>query len=453
MQVVHSSSYVALFSLLCTSFVLLTATLRLFAGFRPVHQQKLIVLIELYVFWWFLLAVSTGFEGPPQLLVAPYFVTLFNAGTFLALLLNLAEDFVLEWRGSKEKERIVRVPGEEDGDPEVEVSANEIRDEALPTEPTERTPLVTHTRANPVDPKHEGEKQISGLWMFQFWLGVVFPVIWASQTVLLVMTSLGQTLIDGSAPSTVYLGMALIGFLVVLPLAPFLHAVHFNVTLSLALALVASAIWCLVAPPFTPTYPFKTFYQQLITLDANPVTNKVTLGGLPWVVPATVESWKPEGEVECGQSMEVMFRPNLRACVWEGHSGAEGMGLDFSILRTSMNHAILKVTGSNTRSCGVTFDKPVRSIGIRDAAAPSTTGQPVSEVVLMSRTWNKTFEIGIQFEGDLEGGTVYCKYADARPGMIPDFDDVLESIPVWATVTKGDSGLVVAKKNWTLPGI
>ncbi|KZO97083.1 hypothetical protein CALVIDRAFT_597809 [Calocera viscosa TUFC12733] len=450
--IVHSSSYVVLISLLCTAFVLLTVTLEAFARFRPVHEQKLIVLIELYVFWWFILAISTGFEGAPQRLVAPYFVTLFSAGTLFGLLLGLAEDALLEWKGSEDKERIVRVPGEEEGDPEVEVSANEIDvPDALPAEPTERTPLVT--REQPVDPVHEGESRISALWMFQFWLAVVFPAIWASQTVLMLMTALGQTLVDGSPPITVYLGMAIMGYLIILPLAPFLHAIHFNVTLTLLLLLAGSAIWSLAATPFTPSFPFKVFYRQVVTLDVTPVRNEVMLGGLPSVVPTTVESWKMSGEVECGRPLDVMFRPNLKACVWEGHAGADGMGVDFSITRISSGTAKLEVTGSNTRSCGVQFDKPVHSLRIADAAAPSSAPDSVNQLTLMSRTWNKTFELEFDFDQDMQGGTVYCEYADARPGQIPDFDDVMESIPVWATVTKGASGLVVATKSWKVPGL
>ncbi|KZT55476.1 hypothetical protein CALCODRAFT_472224 [Calocera cornea HHB12733] len=448
--IVHSSSYVVLISFLCTAFVLLTVTLRLFANLRPVHEQKLIVLIELYIFWWFLLAISTGFEGAPQYLVGPYFVTLFNAGTFFALLLGLGEDALLEWRGSNEKERIVSVPGEEEGDPDVEDRARDVS-QSLPAEPTERTPLVP--REQPVDPVHEGERQIFALWMFQFWLAVVFPAIWTCQTVLLLMTALGQTLVDGSAPITVYLGMAFFGYLIVLPLAPFLHAMHFNSTLTLALLLLGSGIWCLAAAPFTPSFPFKTFYRQVVTLDSNPVRNEVMLGGIPSVIPATVTSWKPSAEVECGSSLDVMFRPNLVACVWEGHAGAEGMGVDFRVTRTSSGTAKLEVTGSNTRSCGVQFDKPVHSLRIADAAAPSSTPDKVDQVALMSRTWNKTFELEFDFDQEMQGGTVYCEYADARPGQIPDFDDVMESIPVWATVTKGSSGLVIARKSWKVPGL
>ncbi|EJT98766.1 hypothetical protein DACRYDRAFT_118549 [Dacryopinax primogenitus] len=451
--IVHSSSYVVLLSLLCTSFVLLAVTLRLFASIRPVHQQKVIVLIELYVFWWFLLAVATGLEGPPQFLVAPYFVTLFYSGTLFGLLLGLAEDTVLEWRGDKEKERIVRVPGQFEGDPEVEVSGNDLHDDALPDEPTERTPLVTRTQPEPVNPLQEGERQISGLWMFQFWLAVVFPAIWASQTVLLVMTSMGQTLVDGNPSIPAYLSIALLGILIILPLAPFVHPIHLNVTWALLLVLVGSTIWCLFAAPFTPTYPFKVFYQQEITLDVIPIKDQVMLGGLASIAPATVKEWKPEGEVTCEQDMEVKFRPNLRACTWEGHDGAKGMGVEYSITRTGPVSARVAITGSNSRVCGVLFNSPVRSVVIASAAPATSPLDSVNQILLHSRTWDRTFEIDFEFEQDLEGGSVWCEYADPRPGQIPDFDEVLQSIPVWATVTKGYSALVVAKKSWALPGL
>jgi len=248
--------------------------------------------------------------------------------------------------------------------------------------------------------------------------------------------------------------MAVFAFFVVLQLAPFLHVINFSVTITLLLALAGSTLWCLFAPPFTPSYPFKAFYRQTVSLDTTPVRNEVMLGGISeWVEETVLSGWKSESEVTCGQSMDVMFRPGLKACVWEGTSAAEGMGVDFVFTLTGRSTARLRITGANTRSCGVRFDKPVKDIWIRDAAPPTAALPGVNNLALMSRTWNRTFELEFSFPEDMEGGSVYCEYADARPGQIPELDDVLASIPVWATVTKGGSGLVIASKSWKLPGL
>jgi len=156
--------------------------------------------------------------------------------------------------------------------------------------------------------------------------------------------------------------------------------------------------------------------------------------------------------VRHGQDIVVAKR-GLEVCSWEGEAGAEGMGVDYSVTRTGRSSAALKLTGSATRVCGVEFDKPVQDLRISGAAPPKSPLDDLSSIVLFSRTWNRTFELEFSFSDELTGGSVYCEWADARPGRIVELDDVLASVPVWVAVTKATSGLVVGRKSWTLPGL
>lgn len=160
-------------------------TLEVFSYFRPLPQQRSVVLLESFVFWWILLVVDTVFIGNLKL-GALYFFTFFYAGTLAALVVGLLEHFELPASlPTKERRKAVNnvMNGEEGG----------LTDE--------RTPLLGQNGRTLKKEDVDEDNQI-GLWLIQFLLSVPFPVILASQLAIVFLHALRQGLTDGTSPSS-----------------------------------------------------------------------------------------------------------------------------------------------------------------------------------------------------------------------------------------------------------
>ncbi|KZO98499.1 hypothetical protein CALVIDRAFT_548928 [Calocera viscosa TUFC12733] len=448
--VIHSSSYIVGIALLCTAYLTLFVVLGLLSYYRPVHQQKLIVMLEVYFLWWVLLVVATAFTGPPLNLVSVYWVTFFNAGALFALILALMESMIVEYTGKRQLVPAETLPTETD-------NGDAPEDGEMPTE---RTPLVAPAR--PINEEDAGEEQIPAFWFLQYAITLVFPVIWAVQTALLLMTALSQTLIDGSSPMIVYMSLGVVCLLIVLPLAPFMHKLQSSIALFLLLILVLTGTYSLFALPFTATFPLKIYFQQSLDLDTG--SNRVTLVALPgmiapFVAPSIPDAWRKEVQCELLTS-----RPGLESCTWDSGlvpnvaPGSPSEWMEVTVLRTGATAARLVVKGENTRMCKLEFDSPISGVAVTGAAVtlPSADRpmpeEGVSTLALWSRTWAKEFTVDVSWEGGGEmSGRVACGWADMSAGNIPALDEVNEFIPRWVLSNKLSESLVEVSKRFAVP--
>ncbi|KZT61666.1 hypothetical protein CALCODRAFT_514563 [Calocera cornea HHB12733] len=448
--VIHSSSYIVGISLLCTAYVTLFAILGALSYYRPVHQQKLIVMIEVYALWWVLLVVATVFTGPPFNLVSVYWVTFFYAGALLALVLALLESMIVELTGKRRLVPAETLPTEtDDGD------VNEDGDM-----PTERTPLVASAR--PVSEEDAGEEQIPAFWFLQYLITLVFPVMWAVQTVLLLMTALSQTLIDGSSPMIVYMSLGFTCLLIVLPLAPFMHKLQSSIAVFLVLILALTGTYSFLALPFTATYPLKIYFQQNIDLDTG--SNRVALVALPGMVAPLVAPSIPDAWRKGVQCEMLDIRPGLESCSWDSGlvphvaEGEPAEWMSANITRTGPRAARIAVRGENTRMCKLEFDAPISAAAVTGAAvALPSADRPMPEegvttLALWSRTWAKDFTVDVEWDGGGEmSGRVACGWADMSAGNIPALDEVNEFIPLWVLSNKLSESLVEVSKSFAVP--
>ena len=173
-----------LFACLATSYIGVYVTIHLLDHFRPIPQQRSVILLESFVFWWIFLLVDTILIGTKKL-GGLYFVTFFYSATTAALILGLLEHFELP------PAIRTRLSGR------ARTSWTNNRQEAIEgDEPTEQTPLMQngHTKANDTDESNE-----LGLWFIQFLLAVPFPLILISQVALMLVNGLNQTLADGNS--------------------------------------------------------------------------------------------------------------------------------------------------------------------------------------------------------------------------------------------------------------
>ncbi|KAG9008291.1 hypothetical protein FRB94_013453 [Tulasnella sp. JGI-2019a] len=359
---------------------------------------------------------------------------------------------------------------------------------------TERTPLIPPEAEDYVQ-LATGVKDshwTTPLWGVEFTLATVFPVLLILQLALSLLTALGETLADGNSPIFVYVATAFFSVLIVLPLAPFIHKIQKLVPVALVLILIINVGYTMLTFPFSPAAPLKVYFQQTLDLDRGSLgeNNTVTLVGVKeylrdYVVPSIPSGWdaarRGNGTVNCGSAGE--RKAGLVACSFEGLKPRvspamnknltilkRGAGkendvkspstppnphtkelLSFSTTRIDASTGRITIKGANARACRIYFDRPVTSVRVDGGNKKMQNGYAmppdgVNEVRLWSRTWNRTFDVEVGWEGkvmsETVSGRVACEWAEMREERIPALDEIVSFLPTWAVVSKLNDGLV-----------
>ncbi|KAH8119687.1 Zn-dependent exopeptidase [Phellopilus nigrolimitatus] len=445
--IIYSSATAVLISTLTLSLLSFYAVLALFAFFLPVPQQRSTVLLESYIFWWILLVIDTVAIGRSQI-GGLYFVTFFYAGTLVALLLGLLEHFELPSarRGSRNGNAAV--------------IDNEYRSEGDDTAhevSSERTPLLAQNGRGIKKSEIDEDNEI-GLWFIQFLLAVPFPVILITQVGLLLVNALSQTLADGSSVTTVYIAVSFVSIISFVPLLPFIHKLHRFIPYTLVLVLVVTTTYNVFSFPFSENSPLKVFFQETINLDSD--ANFVQLSGVnPWLENSIVSELPSAWDNNRNCSTTDPLRANIPSCTWPGlpphvAAGQPSSWLRVNATQTAPGAGLLSIAGVGSRSCRVYFDTPaglarVRGSGGRVQAPFPLAKSGVDELRLWSRTWERTFEVSVAWEGGAPmSGRVACEWAEQTG--IPALEEVVSFLPKWARVTKRTDGLLEVSKSFTL---
>lgn len=315
-------------------------------------------------------------------------------------------------------------------------------------EPSESTPLNQE-----IDSEHSGYTENGGQrsatkhldidhggkldwWLLQFIFIVPAPVIMLAHIANMTLDATSQTLADGNSKVAgmspllffhvnsnsihsytlpVYALASFIGFLLIIPLAPFSFQIHRSVGSMLLLLFVMFYLWAAFwSFPFDINTPLKIYFQQTVQLQGAVVSKSSLLGssisGDPIVLPASAFSGPvirevvtsfhgaPEylrgdvvvtlpsaqgKQVECLKSR---VKPGLAACSWPSgddmipqpgsapervallnitnmtstsllHPDAFGSTKFFhaEVLRTSPTSARITIQGRNTRNCRLYF--------------------------------------------------------------------------------------------------
>lgn len=272
---------------------------------------------------------------------------------------------------------------------------------------------------------------------------------------------INRTPADGNAPLPIYLIIAVLTTLLLLPLTPFLHRFVYQIPTFLFLIFIGCLIYNLLAFPFSRDARLKVYFVQ--TVDLNTGANNVTLTGIDgYLQDIIAEIPSAAGQaLHCsGQNPEDPRRSGLRSCSWTGpaphvvpasaspapYSNRTGYKswIDYKITHTN-NSALLTFHGLNTKACRLHFNHSVSSVHIHDAAPP-VGSDGSSQVRLFSRDWDKEFSVNVTWaEEKAKGqkGKVVCLWSDAnQKGVIPAWDEVRAFAPVWAVGTKASDGLV-----------
>lgn len=511
--IIYSSQY-AVWSMMLSAWLFVAwFGFRAIDFVRPTALHRAYSFLWMYIGGWMALVVATVFEQSKKL-AGVYFIVFYFCGIFLATLISFAELFALPRKseyaeiaeryynrstvsprsGSISSSRLLAPSREE----HVQESADQ--EEADDEEPTESTSLMRGGR-HPTFANYTGTGQgrepddhddaVDGqdpssafgdeqrwsasmptwIWLLQFILLAPFIVILVGQIGLLLTSATHQTGADGNSVLLVYIAIAILSTLILLPLAPFLHRFTYHVPTFLLLVLIGTLIYNLVAFPFSNNNRLKFRFVQTIDLESG--INEVTLSGIRH--PYLKDTIKNVPSA-AGQDLNCAKDPNgpLGKCSWIGlpprvignthpdlppEVGYRDW-LSFNVARIEgQNEARFHIVGRNTRACKITFDSPISDFSV-DGAGHESRFQSVpdggsSEVRLWSRTWEKPWDVNIKWENhDGEGGLngkVVCLWSDVNEtGVIPAFEEIKRFTPDWVAITKLRDGLVEGSKPFMI---
>jgi hypothetical protein len=514
--IIYSSEYAVWAMMLAAWFSISWFLSTMADKVRPTALSRMYTILWIYVISWIALVFVTVGENNFNI-ASGYFMVIYNASVFLALLISYLELLALP----KKKKYVEHVAGAASAPSTrpASISSRRLLDEAEEQPATsegeheevnERTGLLrgrerktknTFARfggrrnqdANSVlsvteDPllvKAYGNEQAwSGslprwTWILQFLILAPINIILVGQIALFITSALHQTPADGNSVLNIYLLMAALTVLLMLPLSPFLHRFTYHLPTFFFFIFVGCLIYNLLAFPFSREARLKHYFVQNIDLDNG--NNTVQLTGVEGYVEAIVDELPSVAgqTLTCGQPDDPR-RAGLQTCRWEGLApnvvpdteSSSSLGshkknpyldwVEYNI-STSGEEASISFRGLETKNCRLLFDTPVNSYHIsnttervhikpKPSRGEDRSRAGMTELRLFTREWEKDFRVNVTWaDGEPKGktGKVGCMWSDAnQPGVIPALDEIWRFEPVWSVVSKGGDGLVEGWRDW-----
>ncbi|KAK7038111.1 peptide hydrolase [Favolaschia claudopus] len=467
--IVYSQPTLVLVSAFTLAYLSLVAVVRPNSNHLP-EKQKHVMFLQSYIFTWILLVAATVAVGSG--VGGVYFVTAWNLVVLVACVIGCIEN-LLGAQGSSDVHHVHYAPlprhdDEEHPEPEADAEA------------TETTPLIRPI----LRPKEESGA--IGWWILQLVLAISVPVILVAHITILLVAATSQTMVDGSSATTVYVAIAVLVFMIALPVVPFTFKTHSTIAYLFIIFFILSTAANLLMFPFSQTDPLKVYFQQTVDLGniSSPFPQVIqattSLTGVHHYVKDLIVPKLPSSigqNVTCGQT-GLTRQVGLETCSWnsqllpspDGRSHISPVmrsrWMDPIVTRLSDHSARIRVRGINTRGCRLYFDNKRitrhKALGWEDDIIPQfpPPADGVNQLYLWSREWEPTFTVDVEWEGDesLEG-RVACEWAeyesgsigvDSTTGKIPALEEVLTFFPQWATVTKALDGLVEAYVRFSI---
>lgn len=508
--IIYSSPY-PVWSMIISAWVFIMWFLSRMADFlRPSAFHRVYALLWMFGGCWLILVVVTVLEQRLKI-ASGYFVLFYFAAISLAAMISLLELFGLprksafadevenhadETSPNPQPDSITNEGPSADDQPEHETNHDgEVEEEATESTsllPNERQPTFARYAAPHPDPQgaeptaveKSKDRRVYGFeqpwswalptwtWVLQFLLIAPIVIILLGQMGLLLISALHQTLADGNAALTVYIGVAVFAILIFAPLGPFLHRYTYHIPVFLLLVFAATLIYNLVAFPFSANNRLKLFFLQKVDLDTG--LNEVSLTGVGGVYLSQVIRSLPSLAGQTPECSKSLLRKDLTQCGWQGipprvvkntqpevpPSLGYSDWLSFNITRNSTKtEARFHVWGRNTRACKIQFKRPISDFRVdgagEDKRISRVSKNGCKEIRLWSRTWEKAWNVDVMWEVDEDredhgnglDGRIVCLWSDDNEtGAIPAIDEVRHFAPEWVAVQKLADGLVEGSK-------
>ncbi|KAL9015560.1 MAG: hypothetical protein Q9185_007051 [Variospora sp. 1 TL-2023] len=461
--IVYSSPY-AVWSMMLSAWVFVAWFFACSLDYlRPSALARLYSLLWLFAISWVIL-VAVAVVEKRQHIAGGYFLVFYFATIFLATLISLSELFRLppkseyaeeispsnigETRSHRSQsiasgQRLAQASEEQQRPEDNEHQNAEEDDEA-----TERTSLLRNDRHTTFAHYHQqnttasaehaldegkerkvylGEQAWSWslptwLWLLEFLLLSVFPIILVGQVSLLFTSSIHQTLADGNSTLLPYIATAALTILLLVPVSPFIHRYTYHIPTFLLLVFIGTLIYNLLAFPFSPNNRLKIYFDQRVDLETG--INTVSLTGIktgPYL--GNIAASLPSTAGQPISCVDSTTRQGLQVCSWHGlapkvvpipppalgippHLGyADWLSVKVGRTNstTARNEALITLSGKNTRACKLVFDTPVSDFSVAGAGEDDARFDKVpqggsKEIRLWSRTWEKPWRVTVRWD-------------------------------------------------------
>ncbi|KAH8981758.1 hypothetical protein EDB86DRAFT_416246 [Lactarius hatsudake] len=483
----HSHPVATSLSAFSLAYLSLAIPLQLAQRLRPIppSRQRSIILVELYGLTWVLLATIT-FLTQRVVIAGLYWIALWNASLLVAAVLGAFEGL---W-GTGKAGRIVLPRDESDGDGEGEEDSHPRRwhQQRDGSETSETTPLLRRT-----SPSHSlvldetAQDKAFFWWIFQFMISTTAPVVNLATIYTIWIGAMPQTIPDGGWVGIVYAPISLLCFLILLPLAPFVHKVHRALTIVVLLVFISSTAYAWIATPFTPNTRLKVYFAHQVELTnvtatapspqlVRAITQLNLIGGYGPRLATTLPSSRHYGDdssEKCGAGelgptkCEWVVPPVLHPSI---PGAKEDPWLVANVTRRGPASLRVEIEGMQTRACRIYVDSHsiqryrARTIGSPQMEwsafdIPASKERDIHLLALWARSWDtKKFQADLELDAGFEegeeepiAGRVSCLWNDGPGGaLIPALDEARAFLPEWVAVTKAGSGLVEASSGFVL---
>ncbi|KAG8630154.1 hypothetical protein KVT40_001773 [Elsinoe batatas] len=320
--IIYSSPYVVWSMMLATHIAVSWFMLALLAAVRPTALSRLYTLLWLYIVSWVIL-LAAAIASARYDIAGSYFVLIYNLTVLLSLHISYMDLFALPSKSQYAARVNIGASRRPSHDPQPQTSSRPTSRAANETDdPTERTSLLSPTSARPRDrqtfarynqrrpshdpsiitaeeeaedsrpdlassPPYENEQVWSGpipkwTWILQTLLLLPLNLVLIGQVALLLTSALDQTPADGNDVLTIYMFIAGLTVLLLLPSYTVLNRFIWQLPTLIFFIAIGTAIYSLLGEPFTREARLKVFFVQRIDLDSG--RNIVALNGLPGYV-------------------------------------------------------------------------------------------------------------------------------------------------------------------------
>jgi hypothetical protein len=295
----------------------------------------------------------------------------------------------------------------------------------------------------------------------------------------------------------VYAPISLLSFLILLPLAPFVHKIHRLLTVVTCFVFIVSTSYVWLAPPFTPNARIKVFFAQKVDLTnvtstvsrprlTRAITHLSAIEGYgPRLMATLPSSWSSMDGSEGGQCIANKLRRGLTTCEWpvppallpsiaSAKDSDEGTWLVGNVTRLGPASVHVEIEGIQTRACSISVEnhgirryraRTRREGGTTEISAGAPTTWTAFEVpaekeiyllTLWTRAWGSKFDVEFDVEPDTEigemiAGRVSCLWNDGPGGaQIPALEEARQFLPEWVAISKAAGGLVEAASGFVV---
>lgn len=313
----------------------------------------------------------------------------------------------------------------------------------------------------------------SSVWILQFLVLGPFLITLTAQNGLALVSSVSQTGADGSSVLVPYLITAFFSIFLLLPITPFMHRIPHHIPMAMLTVFVGTAIYNLVAFPFSEDSRYKIYFQQTIDLDTG--LNKVNYVGIQEYVEQTIAELPSAmgKELEC--TSKGSLRSGLTTCSYDGsdvppnvvQTHPDGIPpqngfsdwLNYNITQgQDETKARFEINAKNSRSCAITFKRPITSFTVHNNQPDERFGampeEGLTKIKLYRRDWKTPWKVDVEWKPNTDAdatteidGHILCSWDDVNTaGIIPAYDEGIKFAPRWVALSKLTSGLCEGSK-------